>query len=272
MKDAIARFAIRNTAPILFLVFAVCLGGAYAALHMPSSVFPQVNFPRVVILVNNGVMPADEMTASITRPIEESMKDIPGCRSIRSATGPRVGGNRCLLQLGCRHAAQRVYVLSRLSQLQSTLPPTATTNVNRMTFAAFPIIGVSLTRPGADPTRIWETARYELKPRLLRIPGVASVDVLGGETPEYHVTVDLRKLIALHLGLPQIVNALRRHNLVAPAGIHEQDNNLYLAVVDGRLRSIEDIENLTIPNAGLSPIPVKSFATVTRGIEPQLRA
>jgi len=271
MKDAIARFAIRNTAPILFLVFAVCLGGAYAALHMPSSVFPQVNFPRVVILVNNGVMPADEMTASITRPIEESMKDIPGCRTIRSATGRGSAEIDVFFTWDVDMQRSELYVLSRLSQLQSTLPPTATTSVNRMTFAAFPIIGVSLTRPGADPTRIWETARYEMKPRLLRIPGVASVDVLGGETPEYHVTVDPQKLIALHLGLPQIVDALRRHNLVAPAGVHEQDNNLYLAVVDGRLRSIEDIENLTIPNAELSPIPVKSFASVTRDIEPQLR-
>src|SRR5665213_1193837 len=133
MKDAIARFAIRNTASILFLVFAVCLGGAYAAMHMPSAVFPQVNFPRVVILVNNGVMPADEMTASITRPIEESMKDIPGCRTIRSSTGRGSAEIDVFFTWNVDMQRSELYVLSRIAHLQSALPPTATTAVNRMT-------------------------------------------------------------------------------------------------------------------------------------------
>ena len=81
------RFAIRHRLAIAFICVALCLGGIYAALHLPSSVFPQTNFPRVVIIVDNGVMPADEMMASVTRPIEESMKDIPGAIRVRSATG-----------------------------------------------------------------------------------------------------------------------------------------------------------------------------------------
>ncbi len=80
-------FASRYKVAIAFVSVALCLGGAYAAFHMPSSVFPQTDFPRVVILVDNGVMPADEMMATITRPIEEAMKDIPGSLSVRSATG-----------------------------------------------------------------------------------------------------------------------------------------------------------------------------------------
>ncbi|MCX6568352.1 MAG: efflux RND transporter permease subunit, partial [Candidatus Aminicenantes bacterium] len=87
-KDtALGRFAARHALPIVFISIALCLAGVYAALTLPSSVFPQTNFPRVVILIDNGVMPADEMMATITRPVEEGMKDIPGVVTIRSATG-----------------------------------------------------------------------------------------------------------------------------------------------------------------------------------------
>src|ERR1019366_2642002 len=89
MKEttAIGTFAIRHQLAIAFISVALCLAGIYSAFRMPSSVFPQTNFPRVVILVDNGVMPADEMMATITRPIEEAMKDIPGAVTVRSTTG-----------------------------------------------------------------------------------------------------------------------------------------------------------------------------------------
>jgi len=83
----VGQFAIRHSLTIVFITVALCLAGVYAAFKTPSSVFPQTNFPRVVILVDNGVMPADEMMATITRPIEEAMKDIPGAVSVRSTTG-----------------------------------------------------------------------------------------------------------------------------------------------------------------------------------------
>src|SRR5258708_2912198 len=85
--SAFSSFALRHSLAIAFIALALCLAGIYAALHMPSSVFPQTNFPRVVVLVDNGVMPGDEMMATITRPIEEALKDIPGAVTIRSATG-----------------------------------------------------------------------------------------------------------------------------------------------------------------------------------------
>src|ERR1019366_4401468 len=87
-KDSrVGQFATRHSLAITFISLALCLAGIYAAFKIPSSVFPQTNFPRVVILVDNGVMPADEMMATITRPIEEAMKDIPGAVTVRSTTG-----------------------------------------------------------------------------------------------------------------------------------------------------------------------------------------
>jgi CzcA family heavy metal efflux pump len=235
---------------------------------MSSSVFPQTNFPRVVILVDNGVMPADEMMATVTRPIEEAMKDIPGSVTIRSITGRGSAEISVFFNWQVNMIQSELYVNSRLSQIRSTLPATASSTVWRLTFSAFPIIGVSLTSPRRSITELWETARYELKPRFLRIPGVARVDLVGGRTPEYHVIVDPRRLQAAGLGLAQVADALAKNNLIAPTGMHEENYTLYLAVVDGRVHSIADLEDLTVAVVNSHPVRIKDFARVERGPEP----
>src|SRR6202030_2936755 len=140
---ALGRFATQNATAIVFIAVILCAAGVYAALTMPSSVFPQTNFPRCVILIDNGVMPADEMMATITRPIEEAMKDVPGAAFVRSATGRGSAEVSVFFNWQADMIQSELYVNSRLAQVRSTLPATATAVVWRLTFSAFPIIGVS---------------------------------------------------------------------------------------------------------------------------------
>lgn len=268
-KDsALGRFATRHALPIVFISIALCLAGIYAALTLPSSVFPQTNFPRVVILIDNGVMPADEMMATITRPIEEGMKDIPGVVTIRSATGRGSAEVNVFFNWKVDMIQSELYALGRLSQIRASLPSTAETKVYRVTFSNFPIIGISLTSPRRELTKLWEIARYELKPRFLQIPGIARVDLVGGRTPEYHVVVDPVRLHAAGLTLPQVTEALNKNNLVTSTGLHEENRMLYLAVVDGRVHSIKDIENFPVTVEGRHPVLIRDFARVVRGPEP----
>src|SRR3954451_1011115 len=116
---SLGRFATRNALSVTFIVTALCAAGVYSALHMPSSVFPQTDFPRVVILVDNGVMPADEMMATITRPIEEAMKDIPGAETTRSATGRGSADVNVFFTWNVDMVQSELFVLSRLSQIRS---------------------------------------------------------------------------------------------------------------------------------------------------------
>jgi CzcA family heavy metal efflux pump len=265
---ALGRFTSHHATAIAFVVFALCLGGIYSATKISSSVFPQTNFPRVVILVDNGVMPGDEMMATITRPIEEAMKDIPGVVTIRDATGRGSAEISVFFNWQVDMIQSELYVLSRLSQIRSTLPATATTNVFRLTFSAFPILGVSLTSATRDITHLWEIARYTLKPQFLRIPGVGRVDLVGGRRPEYHVIVDPLRLQAAGLSLSDVTEALIKKNLVAPAGMHEENHTLYLTVVDGRVHGIKDIENFVVTVDKAHPIQIRDFARVERGPEP----
>jgi CzcA family heavy metal efflux pump len=171
-------------------------------------------------------------------------------------------------------------VQGRLGVIQKSLPPTASSAVWRLTFAAFPVMGLSLTGTQHSLSELWETARYQLQPRLLRIPSVARVGIVGGRTPEYHVIVDPLRLQAVNLSLAQVSDALVKNNLITPTGMLEENYQLYLTVVDGRLHSIEDIENMTVsavtltptslspPTAIGHPIRIKDFARVERAQEP----
>ncbi len=273
-------FAVRHNKAIFFLCVALCLAGAYAALGMPSSIFPQTDFPRVVILIDNGVMPANEMMATITRPVEEAVKDIPGVTTVRSKTGRGTAEVNVFFDWQTDMVQAELFVQGRLAVVQKALPATAGTAVWRLTFAAFPVLGLSLTGNKYSQTQLWETARYNLQPHLLRIPNVARVGIVGGRAPEYHVIVDPLRLQAANLSLAQITDALNRNNQVTPAGMLEENYQLYLTVVDGRLQTIADIENMAVtavaaaPNMATAPaalghpLRIKDFARVERAPEP----
>jgi CzcA family heavy metal efflux pump len=269
LQPSRADLLLRFGKPILFLVSALCLAGAYSAYSMPSSVFPQTDFPRVVILIDNGVMPADEMMAKITRPVEESMKYIPGTKNIRSTTGRGSAAINVFFDWGTDMTEAEQYVLARVAQIRNTLPPQADIQVHRLTFSAFPILGISLTSKTRSKADLWETARYDIYPRFLRINGVARINLVGGRVPEYHVIVDPAKLQAHHLTFNHITQALAQTNQYTPAGMHEENYQLYLAVVDNRLRSGVEIGDVIVAWANNAPVRVRDVATVRRGEAPQ---
>src|SRR5438552_18133053 len=115
-------FIVRQSKSILFLTLCLCLAGVLSAITMPSSVFPQTDFPRVVILIDSGVMPGDQMMATITRPVEEAMKDIPGVVSVRSATGRGAAEVNVLFNWNVDMQTPALHVHSRLAQIRTSLP------------------------------------------------------------------------------------------------------------------------------------------------------
>lgn len=271
-NSPLGRFATKHALSITFIAAALCLAGIFCALRTPSAVFPQTNFPRVVILVNNGIMPADEMMATVTRPIEEVLKDIPGAVTVNTATKRGSSQINVFFNWNVDMAQSELYVLARISQIRSELPPTAETEIQRVTFNVFPIMGISLTSSSRDIMSLWEKATYDLKPRFLQIPGVAVVEITGGSKPEFHVIVDPLKLQANSLGLADVSDALTKNNLFASAGMMEENYHLYLTTVDGRVHSAADIENLVIAVHGSHPVQVRDVARVERGPEPVFKS
>src|ERR1700731_3136882 len=204
----------RLSRPILFLIVSLALVGFYFAFTIPFSVFPETDFPRIVVGIDNGVMPIDQMLVTITRPIEEAVNSVPGLLKVRSITSR----GSAEVDLYFDWNSDMILTLQRVdavvARLQAELPTTAKVETHRLTFAVFPIIGYSLTSDTIPQNKLWEIATYDLKPRLNRLDGVATVIIQGGRVPEFQVTPDPARLHAAGITVTDILDAIRKTNLI----------------------------------------------------------
>ena len=135
----------RLSRPVLFLTISIALVGAYLAISIPVSVFPNTDFPRIVVGVDNGVMPIDQMLVTITRPLEEAVNSVPGLQRVTSVTSRGSAEVDLFFDWGSDMILTLQRVDAVVARLQAELPTTAKVETHRMTFAGFPIIGYSLT-------------------------------------------------------------------------------------------------------------------------------
>src|ERR1019366_3447189 len=167
----------RHSKSINFLVLTLAVVGLYEGLSLPIAVFPATNFPRIIIGVDNGVMPIDQMGVTITTPLENAVNSVPGLEDVRSTTSRGSAEVDLSFNWNVDMVQTLQQVNSAVAGTRSALPPTAQIQARRLTFASFPIIGYSLTSDKVSQTELWQLATYELKPRLNRLNGVATVIV-----------------------------------------------------------------------------------------------
>ena len=259
----------RHSRPVIFLILTLALLGMYLAFTIPVSVFPSTNFPRVLIGVDNGVMPIDQMMVTVTRPIEEAVNSVPGLLTVRSITSRGSAEVDLYFRWDVDMFQTLQYVNAAISRVQPELPSTAKIEAHRLTFAAFPIIGYSLTSDTMAQTKLWEMATYEMKPRLNRLDGVSTVIIQGGQEPEFHITPDPAKLLSTGITVSDILDTVRRTNLIDSPGLLERNHQLYLGLVNGQVRTPEEIGNAVIKNtqAGI-PIRIGDIAQVAPAVKP----
>ncbi len=269
-KRSSSRYWIaQHSRPVIFVILTMGLLGAYLAFTIPVSVFPNTDFPRVLIAVDNGVMPIDQMTVTVTRPIEEAVNSVPGLLTVRSITSRGSAEVDLYFRWNVDMFQTLQYVNAAISRVQPELPSTAKIEAHRLTFAAFPIIGYSLTSDTMPQTKLWEMATYEMKPRLNRLEGVSTVIVQGGQEPEFQVTPDPAKLLTTGVTVSDILEAIRRTNLIDSPGLLERNHQLDLALVNGQVRTPEEIANAVVKSTATGiPVRIGDVAQVAPNVKP----
>ena len=259
----------RHSKPVIFVIITLALVGIFMAFTIPVSVFPTTNFPRVLIAVDNGVMPIDQMMVTITRPLEEAVNTVPGLEEVRSITSRGSAEIDLFFNWNVDMFQTLQYVNAELARAQPELPPSASVVAHRMTFASFPILGYSLTSDNVPQTKLWEMATYEIKPRLNRLNGVATVIIQGGQEPEFHIVPDPAKLLTANVTVPDILETMRRTNLIDSPGLFEQNHQLVLGLVSGQVHTPEEIAGTVVKTtpAGI-PVRVGDVADVKPGVKP----
>jgi CzcA family heavy metal efflux pump len=259
----------RLSRPMLFLIATLAIVGAYLAFSIPVAVFPNTDFPRVVIGVDNGVTPIDQMLVTITRPLEEAVNSVPGLQKVYSTTSRGSAEVNLFFDWNVDMFQTLQRVDSVVARVQGELPATAKIETHRLTFATFPILGYSLTSDSVPQEKLWEIATYDLKPRLNRLDGVATILIQGGRAPEFHVIPDPAKLLTAGITVTDILEAIRRTNLIDSPGLFESNHQLVLGLVSGQVHTPAEISGIVVKStaAGL-PIRVGDIASVVNASEP----
>lgn len=260
-----ARFA----RPIIFVIITMVAVGVYLAFNIPVAVFPSTDFPRIVVGVDNGVAPIDQMEVTVTKPIEETVNSVPGLQKVLSTTSRGTAEINLFFDWNVSMFQTLEYVNAALARLQPTLPSTARLTTNRLTFAAFPILGYSLTSNTVPQTKLWEMANYVIKPRLNRVNGVSMVVLQGGQVPEFQIQPDPAKLLQSQVTVPDILDSVAKSNMIDSPGLLENNHELVLALVSGQTRTPAEISNVVVKTtaAGI-PIRIGDIASVEPAVMP----
>ena len=268
-EDERSYWFARHSRSILVLTITLAILGIYLAFTIPVSVFPDTNFPRILIGVDNGVMPIDQMMVTVTRPLEEAVNSVPGLQEVRSVTSRGSAEIDLFFHWNVDMFQTLQYVNAALSNAQRDLPATAKIQAHRMTFASFPVLGYSLTSTTVSQSRLWEMATYEIKPRLNRLDGVAQVVVQGGQEPEFHIVPDPAKLLQASVTIPDLLEAVRRTNLIDSPGLLERNHQLYLGLISGQVRDPQQIASIVVKTTAAGvPVRLGDVAKVEQGVRP----
>jgi len=264
------HWTARFSRPVIFVILTLITVGVYLAFTIPVAVFPNTDFPKIVVGIDNGVSPINQMEVTVTRPIEEAMNSVPGLERVISTTSRGSGEVSLFFNWNVDMFQTLQYVNAALARVQPSLPPTAKLTANRMTFAALmPILAYSLTSDTMSQSDLWELANYSIKPRLNRVNGVSSVVLQGGNVPEFQIEPDPAKLLEAGVTVPAILDAVSKSNMIDSPGLIENNHELSLTLVSGQARDPAEIANIVVRNtpAGV-PIRIGDIATVHSSVMP----
>jgi len=251
---------------VLFLAVMVIVFGAAVTLRMPVSLFPDITYPRIVLLVDNGEQPAERMMVEVTKPLEEAVNSVPGVVLVRSRTSK--GSAEISIGLDWKTDVQQALQLiqGRIANIRNLLPAEAQIQAEQMTVSIFPIQGYSMTSDSLSLAELRDIALYQIRPVLLRVRGVTRVEVTGGDTREFQVTVSPEKIASYRLSVRQVAEAVEAANTIGASGLVDSNHELYLSLVSGALNSVAEIENVVVATHGGVVIRVRDVAQVKAAI------
>ncbi|MEQ8344922.1 MAG: efflux RND transporter permease subunit [Sneathiellaceae bacterium] len=263
-----AAWAVSHRRFILLVCLVLAVAGGLSGLSMPVGLFPKVSFPRIVVSLDAGDRPADQMVIQVTRPVEQAMRTIPGVTSIRSKTSRGSADISVNLAWGSDTTVGKLEVESALARILPILPAGTRFDVQRMNPTVFPVAGYSLTSGASDQIALRLFAKNSLIPLLSAVPGVGGVTILGGDVPEFEVAVSIDQLAQYGLTLADVAAALNASNVLQATGRIQDLHKLFLVVADDRMRSIEDIRASVIRSGGTGQILLEDIATVRETAAP----
>jgi CzcA family heavy metal efflux pump len=253
---------------LLLLLLLPVVAGIAVGFSLPVTLFPDIVFPRVRLIIDAGDRPAEQMLLQVTAPIEEAVHSVPGVVNVRSTTTRGTAEINVSFEWGTDMIAATLQINAAAQQLLPRLPPGTTLSAKRMDPTVFPIISYSLTSDHVSLTTMRDLALYQLRPLLTGISGVATIGVSGGSDEEFHVIVDPNRLIASGVSIDDVVKAVGANNVLQAVGRIEDHYKLYLAVSDDTITGLDELKKVAVRTTTGGIVTVGDVATLRRATAP----
>ncbi len=262
------RLIINNPIATLLVVLLMAFSGLYSARHMPVDLFPNLDIPVVNIVTHYPGGSPENIEQLISRPIENEMRNILGVKRVASTSVQ--GISQVTVEFRWRTAVRdaRGLVQSRLSILNSILPPNVIPRIENIGTTLQEVCGY-IIYGGKDRIDLSNIIKHDLSGRLMSVSGVSSIDVIGGDQRAFYVRIKPEMLRQFHVSVDDIVSVLKEHNLSSVLGYLDKFGREYLIQGDAQIKTIEDIKSLPIKKNGTKSISLGSVARVVESKAPK---
>ncbi len=248
--------------PLTVVLALIIAAGIFAYSRFQTSLFPEITFPKIKIIADAGLQPVNKMMVTVTKPLENAIKQIPDLTMVRSTTSRGSCEISAFMDWKANIDLSQQRIESKISQIRNDLPSDVQITVEKMNPSILPVMGYTLESHNKSPIELKLLANYTIKPFLSQVQGVAEVRIIGGKTKEYWLALDARKLSTFGLTPDSVAGAVQQTNFIKSNGYLSDYKFLYLSVTDAMLHSVTDLENIVVKNDGRRIIRVQDIATV----------
>ena len=248
--------------PISLILVIIIASGLFFYNNIKVALFPEITFPKIKIIADNGEQPVDKMMISVTRPLENTIRQIPDIKDIRSITSRGSCEISAFLKWGADINENLQMLDLKINEIKNQLPPNVHIEIAKMNPSILPVMGYALESKTKTPIELNIIANYTIKPFLSQVEGVSSVRVIGGKTKEYWLVLNTQKISSLSITPDAIINAINQTNFITSNGYLSDYRRLYLTVTNAGLFNKSDIENIIVKNDGKRIIKVKDLANI----------
>lgn len=269
MFNFIVESSLRQRLFVLIAALLLMVGGFYSAQKLPVDVFPDLNRPTVTVMTEAPGMAPEEVEQFVSFPLESALNGMPGVTRVRSVSGIGLSVIYVEFAWGTDILVNRQMVSEKLQAAREQLPEDAHAQMGPIASIMGEIMLIALAADGADAMRVREIAEYDLRPRLLSIPGIAQVIPIGGEVREFRVTPDPQRLMALQISLAELSDSLKDFGQNTSGGFLDQAGREYLIRHQGRNTSLADLQRLVVAHRDEHPVLLKQVADVQIAAKPK---
>lgn len=262
-------YFISHKKPIALVLFMVIAAGMYAYTRMQTALFPDITFPKIKIIADEGLQPVNKMMVTVTKPLENAIKQVPDLETVRSITSRGSCEISAFMHWGSDIDMGQQKIQAAIDQVKNDLPPDVNISVAKMNPSILPVSGYTLESHTRSPIELRQLATYTVKPFLSQVDGVSEIRVMGGKIKEYWIILNRQKMSSLGVTPDAINTALSQTNFVRSGGYLTDYKRMYLAITDATINSRDELENVTISNDRKRVIQLKDVADVqiNEGIE-----